>query len=84
MSTGTVTLHSWADGADDDDADPPMGSNYNARLDPKEDFDAAAGTTRRRVGAGGGLRSHAVLGRQRGAGATADGANVGRDEEGGW
>jgi hypothetical protein len=41
MSTGTVTLHSWADGAEEDDAKPPMGCNYNARLDPLIEFDHA-------------------------------------------
>lgn len=41
MSTGTVTLHSWNDGAEDDEADPPMGTNYNCRLDPKEDYNNA-------------------------------------------
>ncbi|KIV89378.1 hypothetical protein PV10_08951 [Exophiala mesophila] len=36
-STGTVSLHSWTDGAADDDGDPPMGLSYNARLDRRED-----------------------------------------------
>jgi hypothetical protein len=52
MSTGTVSLHSWSDGAEQDDADPPMGSNYNARLDRKQDWDRGRNA--------GGVRSHAV------------------------
>ena len=38
MSTGTVSLHSWNDGADTDDGDPPMGANYGAKLEPRESF----------------------------------------------
>ncbi|KIW78251.1 hypothetical protein Z517_08085 [Fonsecaea pedrosoi CBS 271.37] len=41
MATGTVSVHSWNDGAEDDEALPAMSSNYNARLDPREDFDNA-------------------------------------------
>jgi len=42
MATGTVSLHSWNDGVEDDEALPAMSSNYNARLDMREDFNAAA------------------------------------------
>ncbi|KAJ4507583.1 hypothetical protein HRR83_004163 [Exophiala dermatitidis] len=52
MATGTVSLHSWNDGNQDDEADPPMASNYNARLDRREDFDFAA--RRARLGFDGG------------------------------
>ena len=72
MATGTVTLHSWNDGNDDDEADPPMGTNYNGRLDVREDYNE----TRRR-GPGGGLRSNPVR-RQR-LGVDDDDGN-----EGGW
>jgi hypothetical protein len=40
MSTGTVSLHSWNDGAEGDEALPAMSSNYGARLDPREDFNS--------------------------------------------
>ena len=55
MATGTVSLHSWNDGNDDDEADPSMGTNYNCRLDVQEDYNG----TRRR-GPRGGLRSNPV------------------------
>ena len=42
MSTGTVTIHSWNDSAPDDEAEPPMATNYNCRLDVKEDYNANA------------------------------------------
>ena len=48
MTTGSVSLHSWNDGAEDDEALPAMSSNYNARLDPKEDFDNAMRRARER------------------------------------
>jgi WD repeat-containing protein 23 len=48
MTTGSVSLHSWNDGAEDDEALPAMSSNYNARLDPKEDFDNAMRVARER------------------------------------
>lgn len=58
MSTGTVTLHSWSDGVESDEADdPPMGSNYNARLERKYEFDEArreAEEMERNGGVGGG------------------------------
>lgn len=60
MSTGTVTLHSWADGAEQDDAEPPMGTNYNSRLDHRPDFDRGAREARDAAARRGGLRSHAV------------------------
>ena len=66
MATGTVSLHSWNDGAEDDEALPAMSSNYNARLDPKEDFDNAIRRSRERQqttrsrAEGRGLRSNVV------------------------
>ena len=74
MATGTVTLHSWNDGNDDDDADPPMGTNYNCRLDAREDHE-----TRRTRGAGGGLRSNPVRRQRLGMDAEHDPA-----DGGGW
>ncbi len=53
MATGTVSLHSWNDGNDDDEAEPPMGANYNGRLEIQEGY----GETRRRAPRGG-LRSN--------------------------
>ncbi|KIW50079.1 hypothetical protein PV05_11700 [Exophiala xenobiotica] len=66
MATGTVSLHSWNDGNEDDEAMPLMGSNYNARLDAREDFDIAARRVRgeerytRSRAEGRGLRSSVV------------------------
>ncbi|EXJ85611.1 hypothetical protein A1O1_05977 [Capronia coronata CBS 617.96] len=80
MATGTVSLHSWNDGNEDDEAQPPMASNYNARLDPRDDFNAAARRARAldsdspmpgvrsRVG-GRGLRSSVVQPQRLGAAA---------------
>ncbi|KIX06224.1 uncharacterized protein Z518_04199 [Rhinocladiella mackenziei CBS 650.93] len=68
MATGTVSLHSWNDGAEDDEALPAMASNYNARLDMRDDYNAWARranatqkpkATRSRAG-GRGLRSSIV------------------------
>ena len=42
MATGTVSLHSWNDSGDSDEALPPTASNYNARLDMREDLNEAA------------------------------------------
>lgn len=55
METGTVSLHSWNDGNDNDEAEPPMGTNYDGRLEIREDYNG----TRRR-GPRGGLRSNPV------------------------
>jgi len=38
MSTGTTTVHSWNDGAEDDEAEPKMGLRVNGRLEYDEDF----------------------------------------------
>ncbi len=83
MATGTVSLHSWNDGAEDDEALPEMSSNYNARLDPREDFNSAMRRARSREdrrgptitrsrAEGRGLRSSVVRP-----------ARLGGDEEGG-
>lgn len=50
MSTGTCTMHSWNDGAADDEGEPKMGLRVNERLEYDEDlYDspcrAGAGTT---------------------------------------
>jgi WD repeat-containing protein 23 len=65
MSTGTVTLHSWNDGNDDDEAEPDMGTNYNARLDVRDDYNKARDSRRSREG-GVGLRSRIVRPRRLG------------------
>lgn len=68
MANGTVSLHTWNDSRhstnnsnstaqDDDEGDPPMGTNYNARLDVKEDYNEHSRITR---GPRGGLRSRPV------------------------
>lgn len=36
MSTGTCTIHSWNDGADDDEGEPKMGVRVNQRLEEDE------------------------------------------------
>ena len=33
MSTGTCTLHSWNDGAEEDEAEPKMGLRVNQKLE---------------------------------------------------
>ena len=38
MATGTCTLHSWNDGADDDEGEPKMGQRVDQRLDEDEDL----------------------------------------------
>jgi DDB1- and CUL4-associated factor 11 len=38
MSTGTVTAHSWNDGAEDDDAEPKMGARVNEKLEHNPEF----------------------------------------------
>ncbi|CAL5866450.1 uncharacterized protein PFLUO_LOCUS658 [Penicillium psychrofluorescens] len=37
-STGTCTVHSWNDGAADDEGDPPVGRNYDGKLRPIPEF----------------------------------------------
>ena len=64
MATGTVTLHSWNDDVEDDEGDfSPLGTNYNCRLDVRDDYNAAATRERRRrtrEDGGRGLRSTIV------------------------
>jgi hypothetical protein len=48
MATGTVTQHSWSGGADEDEADLPVGSNYNCRLDLRKNYNNVAGGRRGR------------------------------------
>jgi DDB1- and CUL4-associated factor 11 len=59
MATGTVTVHSWNDGAEEDEAEPPMGANFNCRLDMREDYNALRLSGRSRED-GRGLRSNVV------------------------
>jgi WD repeat-containing protein 23 len=47
MSRGTVTVHSWNDGADDDEAEPKMGLRVNDRL--QHDESLYKRTSRRRA-----------------------------------
>ena len=57
MSTGTCTIHSWNDGAEDDEAEPKMGLRVDQKLDTDEDFyrinDLHRATGRRRNWRGG-------------------------------
>jgi hypothetical protein len=46
MATGTVSVHSFSDGMEDDEGLPAMSSNYNARLDLREDFNSRASAAR--------------------------------------
>ena len=62
MATGTVTAHSWNDGAEDDEGDPSMSANYNARLDMREDFNQRRKEARARDN--GRLRSNPVRARR--------------------
>ncbi|KAJ5885139.1 hypothetical protein N7495_009649 [Penicillium taxi] len=39
LSSGTCTIHSWNDGAKDDEGDPPIGKSYNDKLKPIPEFD---------------------------------------------
>lgn len=62
MSTGTVSLHSWSDGAEDDGGEPPMGANFNARLESRDGPGYRRAMQERSWGreAGRGLRSNIV------------------------
>jgi hypothetical protein len=80
MANGTVSLHSWADGAEEDDGgEPGMGSNYNARLERKREFDVEAQRGSGLAGGGNGvgrragLRSRPVRGSGGGRGAGEEG-----------
>lgn len=77
MANGTVSIHSWNDGLDDDEGDPPLGTNYNARLDIKQEYNEQTRLTR---GPGGSLRSRIVrptrLGQDDGV------AGTGEDDDG--
>ena len=41
MSTGTCTVHSWNDGAEEDEAEPKMGLRVNQKLDMDPSFYAS-------------------------------------------
>lgn len=38
MSTGTCTVHSWNDGAEEDEAEPKMGLRVNQKLEVDPSF----------------------------------------------
>jgi WD repeat-containing protein 23 len=38
MSTGTCTVHSWNDGAEDDEAEPKMGLRVDQKLDVDPEY----------------------------------------------
>jgi WD repeat-containing protein 23 len=38
MSTGTCTVHSWNDGAEEDEAEPKMGLRVNQKLETDPSF----------------------------------------------
>jgi WD repeat-containing protein 23 len=46
MSTGTCTVHSWNDGADEDEAEPKMGLRVNQKLEMDPSFYASPQSTR--------------------------------------
>ncbi len=81
MSTGTVTLHSWNDSNEDDEGEPLMGTNYNSRLDVREDYGKAREGRRDREG-GRGLRSTVVRPQRFGGGDEGEGEEDGAG--GGW
>ena len=85
MSTGTVTLHSWNDENEDDEGEPLMGTNYNSRLDVREDYGKAREGRRDREG-GRGLRSTVVRPQRFGGGDDDDdgGEGAGGAGGGGW
>lgn len=60
MSTGTCTVHSWNDGAEEDEAEPKMGLRVNQKLDMDPSFYASpprAQPSRRNLRALRGLRA---------------------------
>ncbi|PYH94170.1 WD40 repeat-like protein [Aspergillus ellipticus CBS 707.79] len=40
LSTGTCTLHTWNDGVDGDEGDPPIAGNYDSKLNPVPEFNS--------------------------------------------
>jgi len=53
MSSGTCTVHSWNDGAEDDEAEPKMGLRVDQKLNTSDEFyrvPANPPTRRRRFG----------------------------------
>lgn len=60
MSTGTCTVHSWNDGAEEDEAEPKMGLRVNQKLERDPSFYASpprAQPSRRNLRALRGLRA---------------------------
>lgn len=77
MSTGTCTVHSWNDGAEDDEGEPKMGRRVDQKLEENEFLYgdvSQSGRTR-----GGRLGPHV---RSRGIGAAA--ADDDDNDEDGW
>ncbi|KAK2757330.1 hypothetical protein FQN54_004844 [Arachnomyces sp. PD_36] len=58
MTTGTCSIHSWNDDADEDEGDPPLGKSYDSQLRPLLREPPTGGGVAGRSGHG--LRSHAV------------------------
>ncbi|KAL1870033.1 hypothetical protein Plec18167_007551 [Paecilomyces lecythidis] len=56
MSTGTCTMHSWNDGAAEDEGDPPPGKSYNSKLNYIPSFNRYSETSRNH-----GVRSRPVM-----------------------
>lgn len=46
LSNGTCTVHSWNDGAEDDEAEPKMGLRVNEKLEADPDYHRSAGLSR--------------------------------------
>ena len=60
MSTGTCTVHSWNDGAEEDEAEPKMGLRVNQKLEVDSTLYASPASeqpTRRRARVLRGLRA---------------------------
>lgn len=49
MSTGTCTVHSWNDGAEEDEAEPKMGLRVNERLEADRELYGTSPEIRRSV-----------------------------------
>ena len=61
MSSGTCTIHSWNDGADDDEAEPRMGKRVDEKLRLEMRFyNKSPKNTRTGLGRREGLRSQRV------------------------
>lgn len=61
MATGTCTVHSWNDGAEEDEGQPLMGMSYDGKLEFVDAYN-----NQRTRGASGTLRSRIVRPRRQG------------------